>query len=82
MSPAELSELNNQPQELTDQDFIRPGSSPWGAPVLFVNKMDSSLRLCVDYHDLNRLNAKNSYPLPRIDDILDQLSTAKYFTQN
>ena len=55
--------------------------SPWGAPVLFVTKKDESLRLCVDYRSLNRFTVKNSYPLPRIDDILDQIGGAKYFTK-
>ena len=81
MSPAELSELKTQLTELIDQGFIRPSSSPWGAPVLFVTKKDGAMRLCVDYRALNRLTVKNSYPLPRIDDILDQLSTAKYYTK-
>ena len=81
MSPAELSELKNQLTELIDQGFIKPSSSPWGSPVLFVSKKDGALRLCVDYRALNRLTVKNSYPLPRIDDILDQLSTAKYYTK-
>ena len=81
MSPVELSELRTQLTELIDQGFIRPSSSPWGAPVLFVTKKDGAMRLCVDYRALNRLTVKNSYPLPRIDDILDQLSTAKYFTK-
>ncbi len=79
MSSAELDELKNQLTELVDQGFIRRSTSPWGAPVLFVSKKDGNLRLCVDYRALNRLTVKNIYPLPRIDDILDQLSTAKYF---
>ena len=81
MSSAELSELKSQLSDLIEQGFIKPSSSPWGAPVLFVSKKDGALRLCVDYRALNRLTVKNSYPLPRIDDILDQLSTAKYFTK-
>ena len=81
MSSAELTELKSQLIELTDQGFIRPSSSPWGSPVLFVSKKDGSLRMCVDYRALNRLTVKNSYPLPRIDDILDQLFEAKYFTK-
>ncbi len=81
MSSADLKELKTQLEELIDQEFIRPSTSPWGAPVLFVSKKDGALRLCVDYRALNRLTVKNSYPLPRIDDILDQLSTAKYFTK-
>ena len=81
MSTKELSELKSQLTDLIDQGFIRPSSSPWGAPVLFVTKKDGAMRLCVDYRALNRLTVKNSYPLPRIDDILDQLSTAKYYTK-
>lgn len=80
MSTAELKELKAQLQDLIEHEFIRPSSSPWGAPVLFASKKDGGLRLCIDYRALNRLTQKNSYPLPRIDDILDQLSTAKYFT--
>ena len=81
MSPAELSEIKTQLTDLIDQGFIRPSSSPWGAPVLLVRSKDGALRLCVDYRPLNRLTFKNSFPLPGIDDILDQLSTAKYFTK-
>ncbi len=81
MSSAELNELKTQLLDLIHQEIIRRSSSPWGAPVLFVSKMDGALRLCVDYRALNRLSVKNSYPLPRIDDIMDQLSTAKYFTK-
>ncbi len=81
MSSAELDELKNQLTELVDQGFIRPSTSHWGAPALFVSKKDGNLRLCVDYRALNRLTVKNSYHLPRIDDILDKLSTAKYFTK-
>ena len=81
MSSAELAELKSQLTELTDQGFIRPSASPWGSPVIFVSKKDGSLRMCVDYRALNRLTVKNSYPLPRIDDILDQLFEAKYFTK-
>ncbi len=82
MSSADLNELKTQLEERIDQEFIRPSISPWGAPVLFVSKKDGAVRLCVDYRALNRLTVKNSYPLPRIDDILDQLSTAKYFNKN
>ena len=81
MSPTDLSELKNQLAELIEQGFIRPSSSPWGAPVLYVSKKDGALRLCVDYCALNRLAVRNSYPLLRIEDILDQLSTAKYNTK-
>ena len=64
-----------------DQEFIRPSVSPWGAPVLFVKKKDGSLRLCVDYRLLNKATVKNKYPLPRIDDLLDQLRGASVFSK-
>ena len=64
MAPAELKELNEQLKELLEQDFIRPSTSPWGAPVLFVKKKDGSLRLCIDYRQLNKVTIKNKYPLP------------------
>ncbi|GJW65879.1 hypothetical protein Tco_0117763 [Tanacetum coccineum] len=69
----EMKELADQLQELSDKGFIRPSSSPWGAPVLFVKKKDGSLRMCIDYRELNKLTVKNRYPLPRIDDLFDQL---------
>ena len=71
MAPAELKELNEQLKELLDQGFIRPSTSPWGAPVLFVKKKDGSLRLCIDYWQLNKTTIKNKDPLPRIDDLFD-----------
>ncbi|KAL5787294.1 hypothetical protein ACOSP7_004243 [Xanthoceras sorbifolium] len=76
MAPVELKELKIQLQELLDKGFIRPSVSPWGAPVLFVKKKDGSLRLCIDYRQLNKLTVKNKYPLPRIDDLFDQLRGA------
>ncbi|KAL5865850.1 hypothetical protein ACOSQ3_003364 [Xanthoceras sorbifolium] len=76
MAPAELKELKIQLQELLDKGFIRPSVSPWGAPVLFVKKKDGSLRLCIDYRQLNKLTIKNKYSLPRIDDLFDQLRGA------
>lgn len=81
MSATELDELKRQLDELLEAGFIRPSQSPWGAPVLFATKKDGTLRLCVDYRSLNRLTKKNCYPLPRIDDIFDQLSDAKYFSK-
>ncbi|GJW58729.1 putative reverse transcriptase domain-containing protein [Tanacetum coccineum] len=68
-----MKELAEQLQELSDKGFIRPSSSPWGAPVLFVKKKDGSFRMCIDYRELNKLTVKNHYPLPRIDDLFDQL---------
>ncbi|GJS40716.1 putative reverse transcriptase domain-containing protein [Tanacetum coccineum] len=73
LAPSELEELSGQLKELQDKGFIRPSSSPWGAPVLFVKKKDGSFRMCIDYRELNKLTIKNRYPLPRIDDLFDQL---------
>ena len=73
MAPAELKELKLQLEDLLARGFIRPSTSPWGAPVLFVKKKDGSMRLCIDYRELNKLTVKNRYPLPRIDDLFDQL---------
>ncbi|GKA73550.1 putative reverse transcriptase domain-containing protein [Tanacetum coccineum] len=64
-----------------DKGFIRPSSSPWGAPVLFVKKKDGSFRMCIDYRELNKLTIKNRYPLPRIDDLFDQLQGSQYFSK-
>jgi hypothetical protein len=80
MPPAELAELKKQLQELLDKGFIRPSTSPWGCPGLFVKK-DESLRLCVDYRPLNAVTIKNKYPLPRIDVLFDQLVRAKVFSK-
>ncbi|GJZ40766.1 putative reverse transcriptase domain-containing protein, partial [Tanacetum coccineum] len=73
LAPSEMQELSNQLQELSDRGFIRPSTSPWGAPILFVKKKDGSFRMCIDYRELNKLTVKNRYPLPRIDDLFDQL---------
>jgi hypothetical protein len=73
MPPAELAELKKQLQELLDKGFIRPSTSPWGCPALFVKKKDESLRLCIDYRPLNAVTIKNKYPLPRVDVLFDQL---------
>lgn len=81
MAPAEMKELAKQLQELLDKGVIRPSVSPWGAPVLFVKKKDGSMRLCIDYRELNKLTIKNKYPLPRIDDLFDQLKGASYFSK-
>ncbi|TYK18600.1 pol protein [Cucumis melo var. makuwa] len=81
MAPAELKELKVQLQELLDKGFIRPSVSPWEAPVLFVKKKDGSMRLCIDYRELNKVTVKNRYPLPRIDDLFDQLQGATIFSK-
>nr|GFA24065.1 putative reverse transcriptase domain-containing protein [Tanacetum cinerariifolium] len=73
LAPSEMKELAKQLQELSEKGFIRPSSSPWGAPVLFVKKKDKSFHMCIDYRELNKLTIKNRYPLPRIDDLFDQL---------
>ena len=78
MGPAELAELKQQLADLLDKGFIRPSSSPWGAPVLFVKKNDGSMRLCIDYRGINNVTIKDKYPLPRIDELLDQLQGASW----
>nr|GEZ54657.1 hypothetical protein [Tanacetum cinerariifolium] len=77
LAPFELKELSEQLKELSEKGFIRPSLSPWGAPVLFVKKKDGSFRMCIDYPELNKLTIKNKYPLPRIDDLFDQLFVKK-----
>nr|GFA76484.1 putative reverse transcriptase domain-containing protein [Tanacetum cinerariifolium] len=81
MAPIELKELKDQLQELLERGSIRPSVSPWGAPVLFVKKKDGSMRLCIDYHELNKITICNLYPLPRIDDLYDQLQGAMHFSK-
>ena len=81
MAPAELKELKMKLQGLLDMGFIRPSYSPWGAPVLFVKKKEGSLRMCIDYRELNKLTVKNRYPLPRIDDLFDQLQGKTVFSK-
>ncbi|GJZ02500.1 putative reverse transcriptase domain-containing protein [Tanacetum coccineum] len=79
--PPVLQELSNQLQELVDRVFIRPSTLPWGAPVLFVKKKDGSFRMCIDYRELNKLIVKNHYPLPRIDDLFDQLQGSSVYSK-
>ena len=79
MAPAELQELKKQLQELLHKGFIWPSHSPWGAPILFVKKKDGSLWMYIDYRELNKVIVKNKYPLPRIDDLFDQLKGAALF---
>ncbi|MCI30823.1 RNA-directed DNA polymerase (Reverse transcriptase), partial [Trifolium medium] len=81
MSASELKELKKQLEELLEKKFIRPSVSPWGAPILLVKKKDGSMRLCVDYRQLNKVTIKNKYPLPRIDDLMDQLVGARVFSK-
>ena len=75
----ELQELRVQLHELLDKGFIRPSTSPWGAPVLFTKKKDKTLRLCIDYRQLNRVTIKDRYPLPRIDNLFDQVRGARVY---
>ncbi|GJW34214.1 putative reverse transcriptase domain-containing protein [Tanacetum coccineum] len=81
LAPSKLQELSTQLQELSDKGFIRPSSSPWGAPVLFVKKKDGSFWMCIDYHELNKLTVKNRYPLLRIDDLFDQLQGSRVYSK-
>nr|GFA63718.1 reverse transcriptase domain-containing protein [Tanacetum cinerariifolium] len=78
LAPSEMKELAKQLQELSDKGFIRSSSSPWGPPMLFVKKKDGSFHMCIDYRELNKLTIKNRYPLPRIDDLFDQLQGTRY----
>ncbi|GJS88635.1 putative reverse transcriptase domain-containing protein [Tanacetum coccineum] len=82
LSPSKLEELSGQLKELQDKGFIRPSSSPWRAPVLFVKKKDSSFRMCIDYRELTKLTIKNRYPLLRIDDLFDQLQGVAVFLKD
>ncbi|GJX02956.1 putative reverse transcriptase domain-containing protein [Tanacetum coccineum] len=81
LAPSEMKELSVQLQELLEKGFIHPSSSPWGAPVLFVKKKDGSFRMCIDYRELNKLTIKNRYPLPRIDDLFDQLQGSSVYSK-
>ncbi|GJZ29195.1 putative reverse transcriptase domain-containing protein [Tanacetum coccineum] len=80
LTPSEMKELSKKLQELLEKGFIRSSSSPWGAPVLFVKKKDGSFRICIDYRELNKLTIKNRYPLPRIDDLFDQLQDSNVYS--
>ena len=81
MGVNELAELKKQLRELLDKGYVQPSSSPWGAPVLFVEKKDGTQRMCIDYRSLNEVIIKNKYPLPRIDDLFDQLKGACVFSK-
>jgi hypothetical protein len=81
MDVKDLAELKKQIEELLSKGFIRPSSSPWGAPTFSVDKKDGSRRLCIDYRSLNEVTIKNKYPLPRIEDLFDQMRGAKVFSK-
>nr|GFC62461.1 putative reverse transcriptase domain-containing protein [Tanacetum cinerariifolium] len=81
LAPLEIKELSEQLKELSDKGFIRPISSPWGILVLFVKRKDGSFRMCINYRKLNKLTVKNRYPLPRIDDLFDQLQESSIYSK-
>ena len=81
MEPARLKKLKLQLKDLLDKGFIHPSIYPWGAPVLFVKKKDGTLRMCIFYRQLNKVTIKNKYPIPRIDDIFDQLQGSSFFSK-
>ncbi|GKA06318.1 putative reverse transcriptase domain-containing protein [Tanacetum coccineum] len=81
LAPSEMEELSTQLQELSEKGFIRPSSSTWGAPVLFVKKKDGSFRMCIDYRELNKLTVKNRYPLLRINDLFNQLQGSSVYSK-
>ncbi|GJW47711.1 putative reverse transcriptase domain-containing protein [Tanacetum coccineum] len=81
LASSKMKELSVQQQELLEKGFIRPSLSPWGDPVLFVKKKDGSFRMCIDFHELNKLTIKNHYPLPRIDDLFDQLQGLSVYSK-
>jgi hypothetical protein len=81
MPPNELAELKTQLQDLLEKGFIRPSSSPWGCPAIFVKKKDQTLQMCMDYRPLNEVTIKNKYPLPQIDILFDQLTRARVFSK-
>ncbi|GJV72324.1 putative reverse transcriptase domain-containing protein [Tanacetum coccineum] len=81
LAPSKMKELSEQLKELSDKGLIRPSSSPWGAPVLFVKKKDGSFWMCIDYQELNKLTVKNRYPLPSIDDLFDQLQGSSIYSK-
>nr|GFC14699.1 putative reverse transcriptase domain-containing protein [Tanacetum cinerariifolium] len=82
LAPSEMKDLLEQLKELSNKGFIRHSSSPWGAPVLFVKKKDGSFRMYIDYRELNKLTVKSRYPLPRIDDLFDQLQGVECLFQD
>ncbi|GKF67209.1 putative reverse transcriptase domain-containing protein, partial [Tanacetum coccineum] len=81
LAPSEMKKLSEQLQELSDKGFIKPSSSPWGAPVMFVKKKDGSFRMCIDYRELNKMTVKNRYLLSRINDLFDQLQGSNIYSK-
>jgi len=81
VAPIELAEVKKQIHDLLSKEFIRPSTSPWGGPVLLVKKKDGSHRLCIHYRELNKVTINNKCPLPKIDDLFDQLCGATIFSR-
>lgn len=81
MSPAQLEEAKRQVTEYLEKGYIRPSTSPYGAPVLFAQRKDGKLRMCIDYRSLNNITKKNSHPLPRLDDLLESLAGSELFSK-
>jgi hypothetical protein len=81
MNPQELIELKKQLDDMLSKGLIRPSASPWGSPVLFVDKRDGTIRLCGDYRKLNDVTIKNKYPLPKIEDLFDQMNGDRVFSK-
>ena len=81
MNILDLNKLKSQLKELIDKKYIRPSMSPWGAPIIFIKKKDGTLRLCIDYRQLNKITIKIRYPLPHIDDLFDQLRKETIFSK-
>src|SRR3954449_7726608 len=81
MNPTELLELKRQLDDMLKKGLIRPSASPWRSPLLFVDKKDGAIRLCTDYRKINDVTIKNKYPLPKIEDLFDQLTGAKFFSK-
>ena len=81
LSTAELDEMKRQIDALLEQGWIRPSSSPYGAPILFIPKKDGKWRMCIDYRALNKITVKNRYPLPKVEELMDRLHGARYFTK-
>ena len=81
MSASELEEVRTQLEQYLERGWVRPSSSAWGAPVIFVRKKDGSMRMCINFRMLNQRMVRDSYPLPRIDDLLDRLARARFFSK-
>ena len=81
MNPEELVELKKQLADMLSKGLVRPSASPWGSPIIFVDKRDGTTRLCVDYRKLNDVTIKNKYPLPKIEDLFDQMNGARVFSK-